>query len=96
MVYRFFRSSTTERLEHGVFRSVSELIAAIEEYIALHNRDPKPSAWPAKADDILQKVIRANRRFSSRNSEALHWFLQFTGAPFPRLRASMEVGMSQR
>ncbi len=72
MIERFFRSISTDRLERGVFRSVSELIAAIEEYIALHNRNPKPFVWTAKANDILQKVIRANRRLSSKNNEALH------------------------
>jgi hypothetical protein len=48
------------------------LIAAIEEYIAVHNRDPKPFVWTAKAKDILQKVIRANQRLSSKKNEALH------------------------
>ena len=62
MVERFFRSLTTERLQRGVFRSVPELIAAIEQYIATHNQNPKPFVWTAKANDILQKVIRANRR----------------------------------
>ena len=42
MVERFFRSITTDRLERGVFRSVAELTTAIKEYIAVHNRDPKP------------------------------------------------------
>ncbi|MGH8537884.1 MAG: IS630 family transposase, partial [Gammaproteobacteria bacterium] len=42
-----------------------------KEYIAVHNRDPKPFVWTAKANDILQKVIRANRRLSSKNNEAL-------------------------
>jgi len=72
MVERFFRSISTDRLERGVFRSVPELIAAIEEYIAAHNRNPKPFIWTAKANDILQKVIRANRRIGSKNNEALH------------------------
>ena len=72
IVERFFRSITTDRLGRGVFRSVPELIAAIEQYIALHNRDPKPFVWTAKANDILQKVIRANPRLSSKNNEALH------------------------
>jgi transposase len=72
MVERFFRSITTDRLERGVFRSVPELTAAIEEYIALHNRHPKPFVWTANANDILQKVIRANRRLGSKNNEALH------------------------
>lgn len=72
MVERFFRDITTERLRRGVFRSVPELVAAIKEYIAVHNQDPKPFVWTAKANDILQKVIRANRRLSSKKNEALH------------------------
>lgn len=72
MVERFFRSISTDRLERGVFRSVPELIAAIEEYITVHNLNPKRFVWTAKATDILQKVIRANKRISSKNNEALH------------------------
>ena len=72
MVERFFRSLSTDRLERGVFHSVPELTAAIEEYIALHNQNPKPFVWTAKANDILQKVIRANRKISSKKNEALH------------------------
>ncbi len=72
MVERFFRDITTERLRRGVFRSLPELISAIKEYIAVHNHDPKPFVWTAKANDILQKVIRANRRLSSKKNEALH------------------------
>jgi hypothetical protein len=72
MVERFFRDLTTERLRRGVFRSVPELVAAIKEYIAVHNRDPKPFVWTAKAHDILQKVIRANRGLSAKKNEALH------------------------
>jgi len=49
-----------------------ELIGAIKEYIAVHNNDPKPFVWTASANDILQKVIRANRRLSSKKNEALH------------------------
>jgi transposase len=72
MVERFFRSISTDRLERGVFRSVPELTAAIEEYITVHNQNPKPFVWTAKANDILQKVIRANRRLGSKKNEALH------------------------
>ena len=72
MVERFFRDITTERLRNGVFRSVPELTAAIKEYIAVHNRNPKPFIWTAKAHDILAKVIRANRHLSSKQNEALH------------------------
>ena len=72
MVERFFRDITTERLRNGVFRSVPELTAAIKEYIAVHNKNPKPFIWTAKAQDILAKVIRANSRLSSKQNEALH------------------------
>ncbi|MGH8504321.1 MAG: IS630 family transposase, partial [Gammaproteobacteria bacterium] len=41
-------------------------------YVAVHNKNPKPFIWTAKAKDILQKVIRANRRLSSKQNEALH------------------------
>ncbi|MEO7320151.1 MAG: IS630 family transposase, partial [Nitrosospira sp.] len=63
---------TTGRLRRGVFRSVPELNAAIKEYITMHNQSPKPFVWTAKAHDILQKVIRANRRLSSKQNSALH------------------------
>lgn len=72
MVERFFRDLTTDRLRRGVFRSVPELIDAIETYVEHHNEDPKPFIWTAKAKDILQKVIRANAKLSSKQNEALH------------------------
>lgn len=72
MVERFFRDITTERLRRGVFTSVAELIGAIDEYIALHNTKPKPFIWTKSARDILQKVIRANSRLSSKQNGTLH------------------------
>ena len=72
MVERFFRDLTTERLRRGVFTSVPELVAAIDEYVVHHNTDPKPFIWTKSARDILQKVIRANNRISSRQNETLH------------------------
>ena len=72
MVERFFRDITTNRLRNGVFRSVPDLTAAIQEYIVVHNKNPTPFVWTAKAKDILAKVIRANRHLSSKQNEALH------------------------
>lgn len=72
MVERFFRDITTERLRRGVFTSVPELTGAIDEYIAHHNTNPKPFIWTKSARDILQKVIRANSRLSSKQNETLH------------------------
>lgn len=59
MVERWFRNLTDKRIRRGVFRSVAELIAAIEAYIQHHNRNPKPFVWTAKAEDIIAKYRRA-------------------------------------
>ena len=72
MVERFFRDLTTDRLRRGVFHSVPDLVQAIDDYIAHHNQNPKPFIWTAKAKDILEKVIRANRKLSSKQNGALH------------------------
>jgi transposase len=72
MVERFFRDITTERLRRGVFTSVCELETAIHEYVDHHNINPKPFIWTKSARDILQKVIRANSRLSSKQNETLH------------------------
>ena len=72
MVERFFRDLTTQRLRRGVFGSVPELTAAIKDYIGVHNQNPKPFIWTAKANHILQKVIRANLRLSSKQNAAVH------------------------
>jgi transposase len=72
MVERFFRDLTVNRLRRGVFTSVPALTAAIDEYVAHHNTKPKPFIWTKSAADILQKVIRANSRLSSKQNGTLH------------------------
>ena len=72
MIERFFRDLSENRLRRGVFTSVPELVAAIDAYIAHHNSNPKPFIWTKSARDILQKVIRANRRLSSKQNASLH------------------------
>src|ERR1017187_4516414 len=72
MVERFFRDISENRLRRGVFSSVPELVTAIDEYVTHHNTKPKPFIWTASAHDILQKVIRANSRLSSKQNGALH------------------------
>ena len=71
-VERFFRDISENLLRRGVFTSVPELVAAIDEYVAQHNVKPKPFIWTASARDILQKVIRANSRLSSKQNATLH------------------------
>jgi len=68
MVERFFRDLTQNRLRRGVFRDLEELILAIGDYIDLHNENPKPFIWTARASDILEKVKRARRALNKRHS----------------------------
>lgn len=63
-VERWFAKITQERIRRGVFKSVDELIAAIDAYIAEHNRDPKPFVWTASADLILGRVERLCKRIN--------------------------------
>lgn len=56
MVERFFRSISTNRLERWVFRSVPELITAIEKYITVHNKNSKPFVWTTKAMTFFKKL----------------------------------------
>ena len=72
MVERFFRSLSVDALRRGVFTSVAELKTAIDSYVRKHNQNPKPFVWTAKANDILQKVIRANSRLSCKQNGTLH------------------------
>lgn len=58
LVERWFSQITQKRIRRGVFHSVPDLIAAIEEYIRLNNQDPKPFVWTRKVDEIIQKVSR--------------------------------------
>ena len=65
MVERFFRNLSEDRLKRGVFKSVDELISAIDLFVLAHNEDPKPFIWTASARDILEKVIRAKAKLNT-------------------------------
>jgi transposase len=56
LVERWFGEITRKRIRRGVFRSVPELVATIEEYIRLNNENPTPFVWTKKAEEILVKV----------------------------------------
>ncbi len=58
LVERWFRELTDKRIRRGAFPSVPSLIAAIEEYLAVHNANPKPFVWTASAEEIIEKVKR--------------------------------------
>jgi transposase len=58
LVERWFREITEKAIRRGVFPSVPDLIAAIEDYLKANNENPKPFVWTATADAILEKVRR--------------------------------------
>lgn len=61
LVERFFGELTTKRIRRGVFRSVPDLVQAIEEYIMHYNVTPKPIVWTATVNTIMEKVTRARK-----------------------------------
>jgi transposase len=58
LVERWFRELTTKRIRRGVFHSVDDLVAAIDEYLKANNEEPKPFVWTASVERILEKVSR--------------------------------------
>ena len=57
-VENFFSRMTRQRIRRGVFRSIADLQAAINAYLAEHNANPKPFVWTKTAEVILAKLDR--------------------------------------
>jgi hypothetical protein len=74
LVERWFREFTEKAIRRGVFKSVPDLIAGIEAYLHANNNDPKPFAWTATAEEILEKVSRGRVVLASipANNETPH------------------------
>ena len=62
LVERWFGELTQKAVRRGVFRSVAELEAAITEFTAAWNAQPKPFVWTASAEKILEKLARCRQR----------------------------------
>jgi transposase len=71
LVERWFRELTNKRIRRGSFTGVADLIAAIEDYIAQHNRDPKPYKWTKTAEEIIEKVRRGRVALADIQSRAI-------------------------
>jgi transposase len=61
LVERFFAELTEQVVREGSFKSVPELLAAIENYLLERNENPKPYRWHAKGHEILAKIERAKQ-----------------------------------
>src|SRR5499433_2138833 len=57
-VENFFATLTKRRLKRGVFRSIVDLQAAINRYLAEHNHKPKPFVWKADPKRVLAAIER--------------------------------------
>jgi transposase len=55
-IERWFAEITRKRIRRGTFRSVRDLIQAINDYIRLYNKRPRPFQWIASASQIIRKV----------------------------------------
>jgi len=55
-IERWFAEITRKRIRRGTFRSVRLLTQAIQDYIRLYNKNPKPFQWIASASRIIRKV----------------------------------------
>ena len=67
-VERWFAAITERQIRRGTYRSTEELEAAIDEYLSVHNENPKPFIWTKSADQILESL----KNYCERISETGH------------------------
>jgi hypothetical protein len=67
-VERLFAEISRQQIRRGAFKSVADLEAAIDAWIAGWNAKPTPFKWSAKADAIIEKNARARQVFEHSNS----------------------------
>jgi putative transposase len=60
----WFNIITQKAIRRGTFRSVKELVTKIQEYVDHYKRHPRPFAWTATADSIVEKIARLTQRIS--------------------------------
>jgi hypothetical protein len=61
LVKRWFGELTSKRIRCGSFRSVPDLKAAIDDFLAAWNESPKPFVWTATVDSIVAKLSRCKQ-----------------------------------
>ena len=67
-IERWFALLTEKQIKRGSHRSTAALEQTIRDYLAIHNRSPKPFVWTKSADDILASLAR----FCTRISDSRH------------------------
>ena len=62
LVEVFFSIITRKAIRRGSFTSVTELVAAIDAFIASYNTDCQPFVWTKPADVIIAKAATGKKR----------------------------------
>ncbi len=63
----WFSIMTSRRIRRGVFKSVDELIDAINNSIEANNQNPEAFVWTKSANDILAKARRSKDNYITRH-----------------------------
>jgi transposase len=61
LIERWFGELTNKRIRRDSFFSVNDLVAAIKEFLAAWNENPKPFVWTATVDSIVAKLARCRQ-----------------------------------
>lgn len=61
LIERWFAELTNKRIRRDSFLSVEDLVAAIEDFLAAWNANPKPFVWTATVDSIVAKLARCRQ-----------------------------------
>lgn len=61
LVERWFGELTGKRIRRGVFVSVDDLKAAIDEFLRTWNANPRPFIWTATVESIAEKLSRCKQ-----------------------------------
>jgi transposase len=61
LIERWFAELTNKRIRRDSFLSVPELVAAIKEFLAAWNENPKPFVWTATVESMVAKLNRCRQ-----------------------------------
>jgi transposase len=61
LIERWFAELTNKRIRRDSFLSVPDLVAAIKDFLAAWNENPKPFVWTATVDSIVAKLARCRQ-----------------------------------
>src|SRR6202030_836911 len=61
LIERWFAELTNKRIRRDSFFSLDELVAAINDFLATWNENPRPFVWTATVDSIVAKLARCRQ-----------------------------------